>query len=131
MHSSTDLPLDRRFQPQPSTREVLVQDRPTLGTMPMARRGPGFWLLPLIDFLSSAGALAAVVALEGVAFLPAFPVAPAILVAVYTLLGIYGSSPRTEGGAGWPVIRFIVAGLFVWSASLLTPIGSVEQLVLW
>jgi glycosyl transferase family 2 len=99
--------------------------------MPMARRGPGFWLLALIDFLSSAAALAVVVGLEDVAFLPAFPAAPAILVGVYALLGVYGSSPRTEGGAGWPVIRFIVAGLFVWSASLLTPLGSGEQLALW
>lgn len=132
MHSSTDLPLNRRFQPQPSTREALVQDRPTLGTMPMARRGPGLWLLPLVDFLSSSVALAVVVAFAGVAYLPAFPVAPLVLVGVYVLLGIYGAaSVREEGGAGWPVIRFIVAGLFVWIASLLTALGSLDQVALW
>jgi hypothetical protein len=132
MHSSTDLPLDRRFQPQPSTREALVQDRPTLGTMPMARRGPGIWLLPLIDFVSSSIALAVVVVFAGVALLPAFPIAPLVLVGVYVLLGVYGAaSVRDEGGAGWPVIRFIVAGLFVWVGSLLSPLGSLEQLSLW
>ncbi|HEX5983694.1 MAG TPA: glycosyltransferase [Solirubrobacterales bacterium] len=132
MHSSTDLPLDRRFPSQSSTREALVQDRPTLGAMPMARRGPGIWLLPLIDFVSSSVALAAVAALAGVALLPAFPVAPAVLVLVYAVLGVYGSgSAREQGGAGWPMIRFVVAGLFVWAASLLVEIGSIEQLGLW
>ena len=132
MHSSTDLPLDRRFGPQPTTREALVQDRPTLGAMPMVRRGPGLWLLPLVDFLSSTVALAIVVALASEPFLPAFPVAPLVLVTIYMLLGVYGSqSPGTENGAAWPVIRFLVAGVFVWSASLLTPIDGLEQLGLW
>jgi hypothetical protein len=132
MQSSTDVPFDRRFQPVPAAKEALVQDRPTLGAMPMARRGPSFWLLPLVDLVSSSVALAAVAALAGVAFLPAFPVAPLILVAVYALLGVYGSrNARDEGGAGWPVIRFVVAGLFVWVAGLLTPLGSLAQLGLW
>jgi hypothetical protein len=132
MHSSTDLPLDRRFPAAASPREALVQDRPTLGAMPLARRGPGLWLLPLIDFVSSAIGLAAVAAMAGVAFLPAFPVAPLVLVLVYALLGVYGSqSAREDDGAGWPLIRFIVAGLFVWCASLLTSLGSIEQLGLW
>jgi hypothetical protein len=132
MQSSTDVPFDRRFQPTPAAKEALVQDRPTLGAMPMARRGPSFWLLPLVDLISSSVALAAVAAIAGVAFLPAFPVAPLILVAVYVLLGVYGSrSARDEGGAGWPVIRFVVAALFAWVAGLLTPLGSVEQLGLW
>jgi hypothetical protein len=114
-------------------REALVQDRPSLGTMPMARRGPGLWLLPAVDFVSSSIALAVVAAVAGVAFAPAFPVAPGILLLVYALLGVYGSQPQrgTEGGAGWPVIRFLVAALFAWSASLLTPLGGLEQLGLW
>lgn len=100
--------------------------------MPMARRGPGLWLLPIVDFLSSSVALGVVAAFAGVAFLPAFPVAPLILVGVYVLLGVYGAaSARDEGGAGWPFIRFIVAGLFVWVASLLTPLHSLEQVGLW
>lgn len=132
MHSSTDLPLDRRFPSPASTREALVQDRPALGAMPMANRGPGVWLLPLIDFVSSSVALAAVTALAGIDFLPAFPVAPVVLLAVYALLGVYGTqSPREEGAGGWRVIRFIVAGAFVWSASLLTPLSSLEQLGMW
>src|SRR5262245_59895759 len=133
MQSSPDVPLDRPFPTQSTARETLVQDRPTLGAMPMARRGPGIWLVPAIDLVSSSVALMAVAALAGTHLLPAFPVAPLILVAVYALLGVYGSSrsARDEGGAGWPVIRFIVAGLFVWIASLLTTLGSVEQLGLW
>jgi glycosyl transferase family 2 len=131
MHSSTDLPLDRRFGPQPATQEALVQDRPTLGTMPMARRGPALWFLPAVDFLSSSIALAAVAALASVSLLPAFPVAPLVLVVIYGLLGVYGSTRTEELGAGWPIIRFLVAGAFVWIASLLTPIGGPQQLALW
>jgi hypothetical protein len=133
MQSSTDVPFDPPFKAQPSTREALVQDRPTLGAMPMARRGPGLWLLPLADLVSSSIALAVVAAVAGVAFLPAFPIAPAVLLFIYALLGVYGSqSARAEEkGAGWPVIRFIVAGAFVWCASLLTSLGSLEQLSLW
>jgi hypothetical protein len=133
MHSSTDLPLDRRFQPQPSTREALVQDRPTLGTMPMARRGPALWLLPAIDFVSSSVALAVVAAIAGIAFVPAFPVAPVVLVGVYAVLGVYGAqgARAEENGAGWPIIRFLVAAFFAWAASLLTPLAGVEQLGLW
>src|SRR4051794_17880541 len=133
MHSSTDVPLDRRFQPTPAARETLVQDRPTLGAMPMAKRGPSLWLLPAVDFASSSVALAIVAALDGVAFAPAFPIAPLVLVLVYGLLGVYGSaSARAEEGArAWPLIRFLVAALFAWSASLLTPLGGIEQLGLW
>lgn len=133
MQSSTDVPFDTPFQAQPNTRETLVQDRPTLGAMPMARRGPALWLMPLVDFLSSSAILAVVAAMGGVAFLPAFPVAPIVLLVVYALLGVYGSeSARAdERGAGWPVIRYLVAALFAWSASLLTPLGSLEQLGLW
>ena len=133
MHSSTDVPLDSPFPPQASSREALVQDRPTLGAMPMAKRGPGLWLLPVVDFVSSSIVLAVVAALGGVAFIPAFPVSSAILVFVYALLGVYGSSSARaeEGARGWPLIRFLVAALFAWSASLLTPLGGIEQLGLW
>jgi len=130
MHSSSDLPLDRRFQPQPSAREALVQDRPTLGAMPIARRGAALWLLPAADFVSSSVALAVVAVIAGVAFVPAFPVAPVILVGVYLGLGVYGTQSErgADGGAGWPIIRFLVAALFAWTASLLTPLGGIEQL---
>jgi hypothetical protein len=133
MQSSTDVPLDRPFQPQSTAREGLVQDRPTLGAMPMVRRGSAFWLLPAADFVSSSVVLALVAALDGVAFVPAFPLASLVLIVVYGLLGVYGSrSARTqEAGAGWPIIRGLVAGAFAWSASLLTPLGTLEQLGLW
>jgi hypothetical protein len=133
MQSSTDVPFDPPFKPQAGAREALVQDRPALGAMPMAKRGPGLWLLPLIDFVSSSLALAALAALAGVAFLPAFPIAPALLLVIYVLLGVYGiqSARAKESGAGWPIIRFLVAGAFVWVASLLTPLSSIEQLGLW
>jgi hypothetical protein len=131
MHSSTDLPLDRRFGPQPAAPEALVQDRPTLGTMPMAHRGPALWLLPGIDLLSSTAALAAITALTGDAFFLAFPVAPLVLVAIYALLGVYGSARSDESGAGWPIIRFLVAGVFVWASSLLTSLEGPQQLSLW
>jgi hypothetical protein len=101
--------------------------------MPMAHHGPSLWLLPLVDFLSSSVALAVVVVLGSNAFVPAFPVAPLVLVVVYCLLGIYGSQSAhaKEAGAGWPIIRALVAIAFAWSASLLTPLGGAEQLGLW
>jgi len=133
MQSSTDVSLDTPFKAQPVAREALVQDRPTLGAMPLTKRGPGLWLVPLADLLSSSVALAAVTALAGISFLPAFPVAPIVLLVVYGLLGVYGnqSARAEEVGGGWRVIRFVVAGAFVWSASLMTPLGSLEQLGLW
>jgi hypothetical protein len=133
MQSSTDVSLDPTFQPQAGTREAVVQDRPTLGAMPMARRGPGLWLLPLVDLVCSSAVLAIVASLAGVAVLPALPVAPLVLLGVYALLGVYGgqSARAEEKGAGWPIIRFLVAGVFVWIASMLTALDSPEQLGLW
>jgi len=133
MNSSTDVPFDPPFQAQPSTREALVQDRPTLGAMPMAKRGPGLWLLPLADFVSSSVVLGVAAVLADVAFLPAFPIAPVALCLIYLLLGVYGSqSARAEeSGSAWPVLRFLAAIAFAWIASLLTPLNSLEQLGMW
>jgi hypothetical protein len=122
--------------PPTVSHEALVQDRPTLGSLPLARRGVGWWLLPIADFVCSALAVIAVALVAGAAVFPALPVAPAILVLVYGLLGVYGARPTrgvvgAEGGAGWPVIRLLVGALFAWSASLLMPIDAVEQLALW
>jgi hypothetical protein len=104
--------------------------------MPLARRGAGWWLLPGIDFVSSSLALALVTVLSGASLFPALPVAPLILVVVYSFLGVYGSNPSRGAlsgadGAGWPVIRFVVAALFAWAASLMTSISATEQLALW
>jgi hypothetical protein len=133
MNSSTDVSFDPPFQAQSSPREALVQDRPTLGAMPMAKRGPGLWLLPLADLASSSAVLAITTALAGVAFFPAFPVAPLALCVIYFLLGVYGaqSTRAQERGSGWPVIRFLAAIAFAWIASLLTPLSSLEQLGMW
>ena len=59
MQPPSELPLDSPFPAQASRRESVVQDRPTLGTMPLARRGAGWWLLPAVDFISSSLALIA------------------------------------------------------------------------
>jgi hypothetical protein len=136
METPSDLPLNPPFQSRPAREEAIVQDRPTLGTMPLARRGAGWWLLPGIDFVSSSLALVLVASLSGAAVFPALPVAPLVLIVVYSLLGVYGSNPSkaalsSADGAGWPVIRLVVAALFAWVASLMTSIDAVEQLALW
>lgn len=136
MQPPSELPLETPFRAQPPPREAVVQDRPTLGTMPLARRGAGWWLIPAIDFASSSVALAAIALLSGASVFPAFPVAPLILVGVYGLLGVYGAQPvraalAGEDGAGWPVIRLVVAAIFAWAASLMTSIAAGEQLALW
>jgi len=102
----------------------------------MARRGASWWALPLIDFVSSSLALVVVALAAGVAIFPGFPVAPVVLLLVYGLLGVYGPQPSrsslaAEGGAGWPVIRLLVAAIFAWAVSLLAPIDSIQQLLLW
>jgi hypothetical protein len=133
MNPSTDLSLDRPFPGLARRREALVQDRPTLGSMPRAKRGIGWWMLPLVDLLSSSAVLAIVVLIAGTDVFPALPVAPLLLVGVYGVLGIYGASPArgADEGLAWPVIRLLAATLFAWSASLLTPLGGGEQLALW
>ena len=136
MHIPSDLPLNPPFRAGSEQREAIVQDRPTLGTMPLSRRGASWWLLPGVDFISSSVALVAVALLAGVAVFPALPVAPLILVVAYSFLGVYGSSPSRGAlagadGAGWPVIRFVVAALFAWVASLMTTLSTGEQLALW
>lgn len=104
--------------------------------MPLTRRGAGWWLLPGIDLISSSLALVLIALLSGTKVFLALPVAPLVLVAVYGLLGVYGSHPSrsaisSEDGAGWPVIRLVVAALFAWAASLMMAITGAEQLVLW
>ncbi len=132
----SDIPLDGAFPAPSKSSEAVVQDRPTLGTMPMARRGVAWWLLPAVDLACSSAALAVIILISGSSLFPALPIAPLLLVAVYVMLGVYGSHPSRgvfagEDGAGWPVIRLVVAGLFAWAASLLTAISSTEQIALW
>lgn len=136
MQSSTDFPLDNTFPSVESRRGALVQDRPTLGSLPRARRGLGWWLPPTVDLLSSSLALVAVTLIAGVAVFPAFPVAPLLLILLNGVLGVYGANASRTGfggeeGFAWPVIRLLLAAVFAWSASLITPLGGGAQLGLW
>ena len=136
MHSSTDLPLDPPFQSKPTGQPAVVQDRPTLGSMPRASRGVWWWLPPAIDLVSSSVALTLIAVVTNSALFPALPIAPILLVFVYAALGVYGSHPSRgplsrEDGLAWPGIRLLVAALFAWVASLLTPLDGPAQLALW
>jgi hypothetical protein len=136
MHSSPDLPLDRTFSTGVPQRGALVQDRPTLGSLPRARRSLGWWLPPVVDLISSSVALVVVALAAGVAVFPALPVAPLLLVLVNGVLGVYGANASktglgSEDGMAWPVIRLLLAAVFAWSASLLTPLDGGAQLALW
>src|SRR3954452_15339535 len=97
MHSSTDLPLDRTFSTGAPQRAALVQDRPTLGSLPRARRSLGWWLPPVVDLFSSSVALIAVALIAGVGAFPAFPVAPLLLIVLYGVLGVYGANGSKNG----------------------------------
>jgi hypothetical protein len=136
MQSSTDFPLDNTFPSVESRRGALVQDRPTLGSLPRTRRGLGWWLPPAVDFLSSSIALVAVTLIAGAAVFPAFPIAPLLLVGIYGALGIYGANALRTGfggeeGLAWPVIRLLLAAVFAWAVSLITPLSGGAQLGLW
>jgi hypothetical protein len=136
MHSSIDVSLDHPLSGASTPREAVVQDRPTLGSLPQTKRGLGWWLLPGIDALASTAALLAVVIFTGDSLFPALPVAPLLLIAVYGALGVYGAGPNrgafgAESGIAWPLLRLLVAALFAWSASLLTSLDGAEQLGLW
>jgi len=137
MHSSTDLPLDQTFTTGVPKRGALVQDRPTLGSLPRARRGVGWWLPPALDLVSSSVALVVVAVAAGSQVFPALPLSPLLLIVVYGVLGVYGARDQRgalgggEDGMAWPVIRLLVAALFAWSASLMIPLGSGAQLALW
>jgi hypothetical protein len=136
MHSSTDLPLDQTFPTSVPKRGALVQDRPTLGSLPRARRGAGWWLPPALDLVCSSVALVVVAVAAGSTVFPALPLSPILLIAVYGALGVYGARDQRgtlggEDGMAWPMIRLLVAALFAWSASLMIPLGGGAQLALW
>jgi len=136
MQSSTDVSLDSTFPAAAeSRRSALVQDRPTLGSLPRASRGLGWWLAPAVDLLSSSVALLAVALVAGVDVFPALLVAPLLLIVLYGVLGVYGTNASKNGlgaedGMAWPVIRLLMAAVFAWSASLLTPLDGGAQLAL-
>ncbi len=137
MQSSTDLSLDSTFPAAAESRRgALVQDRPTLGSLPRASRGLGWWLPPAIDLVSSSVALVVITLIAGVGVFPALPIAPLLLIALNGLLGVYGANASKAGlgseeGMAWPVIRLLMAAVFAWSASLITPLDGGSQLALW
>lgn len=112
---------------------ALVQDRPTLGGLPSQRRMRHRWLAPAIDLFSALVALGVVAIASGDSLVLAWPLAPLLFVGLNGALGVYADRPGLGGDdriAG-PVLRVLTAGLFAWAVSLLTPLGSVAQLVLW
>ncbi len=137
MQSSTDISIDSAFPAAAESRRgALVQDRPTLGSLPRASRGLGWWLPPVVDLVSSSVALIAIALIAGVGVFPAFPVAPLLLVALNGLLGVYGANASkaglgSEDGMAWPVIRLLMAAVFAWATSLITPLDGGSQLALW
>jgi len=136
MQSSTDISLDSTFPAAAESRRgALVQDRPMLGSLPRANRGLGWWLAPAVDLISSSVALVGVALVAGVGVFPALPVAPLLLIVLYGVLGVYGTNASKNGlgaedGMAWPVIRLLMAAVFAWSASLLTPLDGAAQLAL-
>jgi hypothetical protein len=137
MQSSTDISLDSTFPAAAESRRgALVQDRPTLGSLPRASRGLGWWLPPVVDLVSSSVALVAITLIAGVGVFPALPVAPLLLVMLNGLLGVYGANASkaglgSEDGMAWPVIRLLMAAVFAWATSLITPLDGGSQLALW
>ncbi len=136
VHSSTNVPLNPPISALRQAPEAVVQDRPTFGNLPRSRRGASWWLVPCIDLLASSVALLLIALLNDESPFPALPLAPALLIGVYGLLGVYASRPaggalEIESGIAWPVIRLVVAALFAWVASLLMDLGAGAQLALW
>ena len=136
MHATSDTHAETALPEPTPSREAIVQDRPTLGSLPRARRRPERWLVPTIDFVSSSLVLTFVTLLDGAAVFPALPIAPLVLLGLYGILGVYGAQPSSqalgeEDGPAWPVIRILMAAGFVWSASLITDLSITAQLLLW
>ncbi len=120
---------------------ALVQARPSLGSLPRVKRGRVTLVRAAIDFLTASAALAAVLLESGSAAWPAIPLAPLVLVGLFQLGGLYGSSDPVPNGRasvrGGPFARRLLASAaFAWTASMLI-MGSGQglrigqQLVLW
>jgi len=136
MLNLTEITLKRPLPGKESpSGESVVQDRPTLGSLPGSRQGLAWWVVPVIDFLSSVLALAVVTSLTGTSLVPAVPVASLALVLTYAALGSYSAFPTRgvagEAGGGSLLARLLVTAFFVWVASLLGDLGTIAQLCLW
>jgi hypothetical protein len=107
-----------------------------LGRMPDAQRRNTWFALPAIDFVAASTVLAVVIRSSGAELVPAFPVAPAVIVVLGFVLGFYNRPSHDNGfsvrdGIGWPALKVLVAGALAWMASLMTDIGTGSQLALW
>jgi len=130
----SDPAISLGFRQETALEASVVNDRPTLGTMPGARRDATIWIRPAADFLCSTLALVVIALLDGQAIFPAFPLVPLLLVAVCSILGEYGATPAprpAETSAGYLATRVLVAALLAWSAGLIAGLGVASQLSLW
>jgi hypothetical protein len=103
--------------------------------MPAAKRDRTWFAMPAIDFIAAATVLAVVIRSANEHLFPAVPLAPAVLVAFSFILGFYANGAESafgrNDGLAWPVVKVLMAGALAWTASLLTPITSSEQLAIW
>ena len=107
-----------------------------LGRMPDARRRNTWFALPAIDFVAASTMLAIVVRSSDADLVPAFPVAPAVVVLLGFIFGFYNRPSHDNGfsiqdGIGWPALKVLVAGALAWLTSLMTDIGTASQVALW
>jgi glycosyl transferase family 2 len=114
---------------------AVVHDRPTLGSMPGARRDRSALVRPTTDLLCSSLAMIAIVLLAGASVFPAFPIAPLLVLAVCGILGDYGALPGKaplggEMGARDLGTRVLVAALLAWSTGMIAALDVVAQLAL-
>jgi hypothetical protein len=122
--------------PQDTALEAsVVHDRPTLGSMPGARRDASGLVRPAADLLCSTLALVVVALIAKESIFPAFPIAPLLVLAVCAILGDYGSVSSKaplggEMGARELATRVLVAALLAWSAGLIAGLDVVAQLCL-
>jgi hypothetical protein len=100
--------------------------------MPQSRRGHATWLLAGIDLLSSALALATVLALSSAGAIPAILVAPLVFVGLQWACGAYrdGGVNATGNARDSTLLRLLAAAVSAWAATMLTadPVAVVGQL---
>src|SRR3954447_11160822 len=89
----SDQTLGLAFPGEKAAESSVVHDRPTLGSMPGARRDRSALVRPLTDLLCSILAVVVVALLAGASAFPAFPLAPLLVLAVCGILGAYAVEP--------------------------------------
>jgi len=128
--------IDTGLLGEPALETSVVHDRPTLGSMPAARRDASRYVRPATDLLCSLLSLAVVALLAGQPLFPALLIGPLVVLGVCGVLGDYGSQPTVvplggDAGAAAMVARILVAALLTWSSSLIIDLSGGAQLGLW